>query len=142
MVRSKGADRDRSLASTVLDRWPKVWGIYGANWGVDPAWGRSGQIVGIVFGLMAGVATLLIARSSLWSVEQLWDWQMIRSAQVLISGFIFGLAVGLWFGMDHGAIFGLLCGGFSGLGLGLMAGLGSGQRNHPLFGPRVPPASS
>jgi DNA polymerase III delta prime subunit len=110
-----------------------IWALssdMGASMHVELAqWGRSGQIAGGIFGLMAGVATLLIAQSSLWRVEELWDWRMIRSAEVLISGLIVGLAVGLTLGTASGANVGLLAGGFSGLGIGLIAGLSRGQSN-------------
>src|SRR5262249_49779342 len=89
-------------------------------------WRRSGQIAGVILGVMAWLATLWIARSRLRRISELWDWQMIKSAEVLISGLIFGLAVGLRF---SDLLFGIL----SGLGIGLIAGISRNHSDRPIF---------
>jgi len=88
-------------------------------------WGRSGQIAGVILGLIAWVTILWIARPSLRRINELWDWHIIASVEVLVSGLIFGLAAGVSVGW--------LLGGTSGLCIALMAALSRGHRNNANF---------
>jgi hypothetical protein len=90
-----------------------------------PVWSRVGQIAGVIFGLIASVAVLLITRPSVWLNRGLRDWVAIRWADSLISALIFGIVAALRLG--------LLVGILSGLGMGIIAGLSHGLTNRPAF---------
>jgi hypothetical protein len=90
-----------------------------------PVWSRVGQIAGVISGLIASVAVLLITRPSVWLNRGLRDWVAIRWADSLISALIFGIGAGLSLG--------LLVGILSGIGMGIIAGLSHGLTNRPAF---------
>jgi DNA polymerase III delta prime subunit len=90
-----------------------------------PVWSRVGQIAGVISGLIASVAVLLITRPSVWLNRGLRDWVAIRWVDSLISALIWGIGAGLILGLDVGIL--------SGLGMGIIAGLSHGLSNRPPF---------
>jgi hypothetical protein len=90
-----------------------------------PVSSRVGQMAGVISGLIASVAVLLITRPSVWLNRGLRDWVAIRWADSLISALIWGIGAGLILGLDVG----ILCG----LGMGIIAGLSHGLSNRPPF---------
>jgi DNA polymerase III delta prime subunit len=108
-----------------------IWTLGNTNTGRSSGielwkWGTSGQIAGVILGLIAWVSILWIDRSSFRRINELWDWHIIKSVEVLLSGLIFGLAVG--------AHIDLLVGIFSGLAIGLIAGISRNHTDRPIFG--------
>ena len=90
-------------------------------------WGTSGRIAGVTLSLITWLSIFGIARSSLRRIDELWDWHVITSAEVLLSGFVFGLASSISFGSSNGPYMGLLVGGLCGLAIGIITRISRNQ---------------
>ena len=90
-------------------------------------WDTSGRIAGVTVSLITWLTILGIARSSFRRIDDLWDWHVITSGEVLLSGFVFGLASSISFGWSSGPYMGLLLGALCGLAIGIITRISRNQ---------------
>jgi TIR domain len=98
-------------------------GLHASDW--FALWSSVGKVAGVISGVVAAMAVLLIARRSVWCNL----WRPDRAAVNWTACLIGGLICGITFSVTMGPLIGLVVG----LSIGTIAGLAHGLSDRPVF---------